>query len=194
MDKYVIPYRSLAHIINSDFIVPLYLTDSKEYSLCNCINGYADNGIGCDILFIDNNLDMNKPYISMINRYGFIKAVYGDKVVKRHIVDISDIKGIFMTEDLQDIVYLDELGIRIIKHRFTRIDSECFVIRTYDELSNVGFIDRNGNFTFDITKAWFTFDKSQALSYSGRLLLKDMKIYEAVSVNDVIDLDIYEME
>ena len=48
--------------------------------------------------------------------------------------------------------------------------------------------------TTDITEAWFTFDKSQALSYAGRLLLKGLRVYETMSVDDAIELNIYEME
>ena len=193
MYKTIISYMSLALIEGTEFLAPVYLTEDEEISLCNCIHGYSYHGVGCDILFVNDKLDFNKPYISKINRYGFIQAVYGDKVVKRHISKVSDIKGIFMTEDLQDIVYLGELGVRIVKHRYTRVSSECFVIRTYKD-NVLGYVSLTGDFTTDITEAWFTFDKSQALSYAGRLLLKGLRVYETMSVDDAIELNIYEME
>ena len=194
MEEIVVPYSCLARISGSDFLVPLFTTDDHKYSLCNCIDGFADNGDGRDILFINNSLDLTKPYISKINRFGFVEAVYGDKTVRRHIVNIGDARGIFMTEELQDVLHLGSLGTKIVKHKFTRLNTECYVIKAYNNDSTYNYVDRDGNTTSDITQAWFTFNKSQAESYAGRLLLKDMKVYESVSVDDCVNLEIYEME
>ena len=192
MKQFITPYRVLAQIRGSDFMVPLYQTQDNKHSLCNCIDGYAENGPGVDFLTI-NIVDENLPHITKVNRYGFIEVTYNDKVYKRHISNCEDLQGLFMTEPVQDIIDCGMFGNKICKNKNTRISNECYVL-----------IDSNGRYlsrvqsedktTEDITCAWFTFIKSQAENYAIKLNNMFGASYRFEPISSIIQLDLYEIE
>lgn len=131
--------------------------------------------------------------VTKINQYGYfeITVLESGRKIKRHLSDCNDLEGVCIAGHI---------------HGLERVDAETYVLELVGEFDEVYVIRRpsedgyeylarsreNGNFTFDITKAWFTFDKQQADNFAMRLTMKELVAYDAVPVSTQVQLDEYE--
>lgn len=131
--------------------------------------------------------------VTKINQFGYfeITVVESGRKIKRHLSDCNDLDGVCIAGHIKGL---------------KRIDADTYVLDLVNEFEEVYVIRRpcedgyeylartrtNGNFTSDITKAWFTFNKEQADNFAMRLTMKELIAYETVPVSKQVQLDEYE--
>ena len=158
---------------------------SKNVTL---ISGTDFNISDINILGTFNN--KYKAEVVMFNKFGYIGlVVYGkDKIVRRHISDCEDIRAMIIGSQVRNLVMCDNRW--VVVHDGTPLPSkEVYVVRNNDNYiarSNV-----NGNYTKDITKAWFTFNKEQSIRYANNMTISSLRAYESINVESVIELQHY---
>lgn len=126
--------------------------------------------------------------VSKFNKFGYFELTIAncDKKLKRHLADCYDVQSMCLGGWVMGLIMLGP------EHFALHVKGESedvYVIR-----SNNRFIARTrkeDRFTDDITLAWFTFDKEQAERFAMHLTMKELTVYEAISVEDIIQLDKY---
>lgn len=130
------------------------------------------------------------------NKFGYVSiGILGkDKFIKRHLSDCEDIRSITIGSAIRNMVFSHDRWV-IIHEGAEPLSEDVYVLRTYNNQGKVMYLSRstvNGRTTEDITKAWFTFMKEQAVRYATKMTLMYMHVFEAVNVEDVIQLQHYE--
>lgn len=130
--------------------------------------------------------------VSNVNEFGFFELeIYGtDKRIKRHLTDCYDLMQIGLNGHILGVIQLDDGSYHL---SFKGDLKDVYVITKVidDELNFIARSRINGRYTDDITLAWFTFDKEQADRFATNLTIKELSVYTASNVKDVIKLDSY---
>lgn len=143
----------------------------------------------------------NSDYIAEVikfNKFGYIGIkVYGkDIIMRRHLSDCEDVRSMIINMPMRNLEFVD--GRWVVIHEGKELPSDdVYVVRTNGSGKDQAYIARSqvdGFVTSDITRAWFTFDKQQAIKYATRMSLCNMRVYETLNVADIIKLQHYEKE
>lgn len=130
--------------------------------------------------------------VSNVNEFGFFELeIYGtDKKIKRHLTDCYDLMQIGLNGHILGVIQLEDGSYHL---SFKGDLKDAYVITKVidDELYFIARSRINGRYTDDITLAWFTFDKEQADRFATNLTIKELSVYTASNVKDVIKLDSY---
>jgi hypothetical protein len=130
--------------------------------------------------------------VSNVNEFGFFELeIYGtDKKIKRHLTDCYDLMQIGLNGHILGVIQLDDGSYHL---SFKGDLKDVYVITKVidDELNFIARSRINGRYTDDITLAWFTFDKEQAERFATNLTIKELSVYTASNVKDVIKLESY---
>lgn len=152
--------------------------------------------------FVVSNLwqlgKFNNDYAAEViqfNKMGYIgiKVRGNDNIVRRHLSDCEDIRSMTINSNIKNLMFDGKRWVLI--HEGEELSSQdVYVVRIMGESGVPYYLSRttsDSSITSDITKAWFTFSKEQALRYARRLSLTRMKPYECVKADDVIELHHY---
>ena len=154
-------------------------------------------------MFVDSKETFDKifvGYVEKYNKYGFIQINFYDeyrdkkyckKPIKRHVTRSQDIAAMWEQFPIKDYYILDDT-IRLSPEKDSE---EVYFIITANEYGETSALsmDRNKSmYTADLTEAWFTFDKEQALRVAQKLTKKYMKLFVYKAASDIIILDEYE--
>ncbi len=158
------------------------------------ISGSDYNINGIQQLGDINNAGVGK--VVKFNKFGYVGIYFQFKehIIKRHLSDCEDIRSIAIGQQLSNLVYKDNRW--VVLHNGVELPSEdVWVIKLYDDDGDPIYMSRSemyGYATYDITKAWFTFDRQQAFNYANKQSIIYMRAYSAVRVEDEITLQYYE--
>lgn len=136
----------------------------------------------------DNPHEIYLAKVSKFNRFGYFEMTIAncDKKLKRHLADCYDIQSSCIGGWVLGLV---PIGPEQFALNVTGVSEDVYVIRRGSEF--IARTRKDSRFTDDITLAWFTFDKEQAERFATNLTLKELTVYEAVSVEQIIQLDKY---
>lgn len=156
------------------------------------------SGTDFNIAGIHDYGSLNSPYkaeVTMFNKYGYIGVTLGNnsKLVKRHLSDCEDIRSLTIGSAPRNLEFRDKRWI-VIHDGIELPSSDVYVVGTCITGEQL-FIARSSaesKMTSDITKAWFTFVREQAVGYADKLSIITMCAYEIYSVEDIIELQHYE--
>ena len=141
-------------------------------------------------VFIDEDepLEVYLAKVSKFNKYGYFELTIADcdKKLKRHLADCYDIQSMCLGGW---VMGLSMLGPEQYALNVKGESEDVYVIRK--GASFVARTRKDSKFTDDVTLAWFTFDKEQAERFAMNLTMKELTVYEAVSVEQIIQLDKY---
>lgn len=138
----------------------------------------------------------SKGVVVEFNKYGYIgvKVDGRDDIVKRHLSDCEDLRSMVLGSSIRNLVFED--GRWIVVHDGHEIpSSDVYIIKFYNQCGEDVYLSRSsadGHATLDITKAWFTFIKEQAVNYASKKSIMNMRAYTAVNVEDIIKIQRYE--
>lgn len=130
--------------------------------------------------------------VSNVNKFGFFELeVDGtSKKIKRHLTDCHDLIEIGLNGHIQGIIQLDD-GSYHLTYKGPLKDAYVITRIIDDELYYIARRRTEDRFTNDITLAWFTFDREQAERFATNLTVKELSVYTASNIDDVIRLDEY---
>lgn len=142
---------------------------------------------------LNNN---NSAEVVKFNKFGYvgIRVEGKNELVKRHLSDCEDVRGMVIGSSVRNLIFEDSRW--FVTHNGIELPSEdVYVVKFYDQCCEEIYVARStvdGYSTRDITKAWFTFNKEQAVNYANKKAIMNMRVYTAVNVESIISLQYYE--
>lgn len=141
------------------------------------------------------NTDSNAEVVKF-NKFGYvgIKVKGRDGIVKRHLSDCEDIRSMLIGSAVKNLAFENNRW-TIIHKGDELISEDVYVVKLQNRYCGEHYISRSnveGYVTDDITKAWFTFEREQAVGYANKMSIKRLMVYTAVKVEDAIKLEHYE--
>lgn len=141
--------------------------------------------------------ELNAEYVAEVvkfNRFGYIGIRVNGKedLVRRHLSDCEDVRSMSIGHDLRNLVYKNDRWV-VINSKESILSEPVYVIKVSSNEKSL-YIARstiNGKMTYDITKAWFTFVKEQAVNYANKMTVMTMSPYIAIDVEKEISLQHY---
>lgn len=155
------------------------------------IDGSGFNITGIFVQPYEENL-LYGAEVAHVNQYGFFEITLDNKKLhlKRHISKCDDLIGMCYPYSIHGLHNLGDTYVLDVPEDYEEV---YFIQITEDGTPKYVTRKEFGvTYTEDITDAWFTFDKGQALNIAAKFSMKKLIIHNVVDTKKAITLSRYE--